>query len=415
MSDNGNGRHHPHWLKAYVNYTRASEAPTAFHFWTGVSTIAGALRRRVWIDEKYFQWTPNFYIVFVAPPGVATKSTTVRFGMQLLKKLKTIKFGPKSMTWQSLATSLEAAIETVKYPGIDGVEVKHVMSCLTIPISELGTFLKPDDGALMDVLIDLYDGQLETFDHATKTQGTTTVENPWLNVIGCTTPSWLKDNFPESMIGGGLTSRVIFVFGDTKRQFVAYPSRHIEEVSFEEEGKRLVDDLHIISTMCGRFRLSEEAIEWGEVWYKKHWTEPRPKHLASDRFGGYIARKQTHVHKLAMILSAAKRSTLIIEREDIEEADALITATEPDMLKVFESIGVVDEARHVKEIYTYVKSYGFISAPDLWRLCISIMSFQQFEIAIRAATEAGMLMSVNRDGKRGLICIDLHQKKEAGT
>ena len=34
------------------------------------------------------------------------------------------------------------------------------MSCLTIQVSELGTFLKIEDGALVDVLVDLWDGQL---------------------------------------------------------------------------------------------------------------------------------------------------------------------------------------------------------------------------------------------------------------
>ena len=34
------------WLKSYMAYTSPLEAPDDFHFWTGVSTIAGALRRR---------------------------------------------------------------------------------------------------------------------------------------------------------------------------------------------------------------------------------------------------------------------------------------------------------------------------------------------------------------------------------
>jgi hypothetical protein len=76
-------RHFKHWLKAYLDYTSASEAPDAFHFWTGVSTIAGALRRHVWVEQHIFQWIPNFYIIFVAPAGVATKSTTLNLGMGL--------------------------------------------------------------------------------------------------------------------------------------------------------------------------------------------------------------------------------------------------------------------------------------------------------------------------------------------
>ena len=66
------------WLKTYVAHMRFNEAPSSFHFWVGVGTIAGALRRKVWTDHLTYQYTPNFYIILVAPPGVATKSTAIQ-------------------------------------------------------------------------------------------------------------------------------------------------------------------------------------------------------------------------------------------------------------------------------------------------------------------------------------------------
>ena len=105
-----------HWLKAYMNFTRASESPDAFHFWTGVGTIAGALRRRVWLDMRHFQWTPNFYILLVGPPGVANKSTTVRIGSSLLSQVDGIHFGHQSMTWQSLTQTILRPRSSVGVP-----------------------------------------------------------------------------------------------------------------------------------------------------------------------------------------------------------------------------------------------------------------------------------------------------------
>src|SRR5690242_16848887 len=137
----GMARNFPNWLKAYSEWTRDSESPTPFHFWTGVSTVAGALRRRVWIDMKKFQWTPNFYIILVGPPGVAAKSTSISMGMSLLAKIKGVKFGPESMTWQKLARSLADAVEYMEYFRPDGQKDRIAMSCLTITVSELGTFL----------------------------------------------------------------------------------------------------------------------------------------------------------------------------------------------------------------------------------------------------------------------------------
>ena len=103
-------RNYPHWLKAYCTFTAASEAPLDFHFWTGVSTIAATLRRQVWRDELLYKWTPNFYIIFVGPPGIVTKSTTLNIGYSLLRKVPGIHFGPDSMTWHGLAKKFEDCI-----------------------------------------------------------------------------------------------------------------------------------------------------------------------------------------------------------------------------------------------------------------------------------------------------------------
>ena len=226
---------------------------------------------------RKFQWTPNFYIVLVGPPGIATKSTSVRTGMALLQKVEPkIKFGPQSMTWQALTDSLEAAIDHLQMQAEDGSDLFLPMSCLTIPVSELGTFLKIEDSVLVNVLVDMWDGQISTWGHRTKTQGEVEIKNPWLNVIGCTTPSWLKAHFPDNLVGGGLTSRVVFIFGDTKRKLIPYPDEVIHGPHYRDLERRLVEDLTDISHMSGEFIIDSEARTWGRDWYDRHWTEPRP-------------------------------------------------------------------------------------------------------------------------------------------
>lgn len=396
-------RNFANWLQGYIEYTKASESPTPFHFWTGVSTIAGALRRRVWIDERHFQWTPNFYIVLVGPPGVAAKSTSIRSGMKFLERLK-IPFGPQSMTWQALTKSMEEAITGVKYIDRDGIEQRVVMSCLTIPVSELGTFLRMDDTSMIDVIVDLWDGQQTTWSHKTKSSGNIEIQNPWINLIACTTPSWLQNNFPEHMIGGGLMSRVLFVYGEKKRQFVAYPSDTVHPREHRELEERLFLDLTEIASLCGEYELTAAAKEWGRKWYIDHWNN-RPIHMASDRYGGYIARKQTHIHKLAIVLAAAKRSKLLIEQADLEEAATLITSIEPDMQKVFQSVGVVDAARHMKEITSYVRAYGRIAVADLWKLVMNTIEYRAFQESIKSAIEGGLILGVR--GPDGKPCLQL--------
>ena len=383
------------WLKGYLEYTRYSESPDLFHFWTGVSTIAGALRRQVWIDERYFEWTPNFYIVLVGPPGIAAKSTSMRSGLDLLGQVPGIHFGPNSMTWQALTEALQGANELVPIGDEnDPLNQKFIpMSCITCPVSELGTFLRPDDGELVDVLVDLWDGQIGEWRRSTKTQGETKIVNPWINVIGCTTPAWLKANFPEVMVGGGLTSRIVFVYGDEKRHLVPYPSSLIAAEKFEEERQILIDDLREIAMMRGQYELTPEARALGSVWYEEHWTK-KPVHMASEKYQGYMARKQTHVHKLAMVVAAAQRSELFISEDDLATAFRFITGLEHDMAKVFESIGVANTGKMVSELVGLVRAYKQIPQKELWRLCMKSMSLRDFQETTDAAVRAGMLRIV---------------------
>jgi hypothetical protein len=351
---------------------------------------------------RKFQWTPNFYIILVGPPGIATKSTAMRSGLRLLERIDGIRFGPPSITWQKLADSLAASVEHMKWLDPDIGETYVPMSCLTIPISELGTFLKIDDSALIDVLVDLWDGQLTQWSHATKTSGTTDIRNPWLNIIGCTTPAWLKAHFPDHLIGGGLTSRIVFVFGDAKRALIPYPDEIIKRKEYFDLEANLIADLKDIALMSGPFELSVGARTWGHTWYTKHWNGSRPSHLTSDRYGGYIARKQTHIHKLAIILAASRSSRLMIEDSHLIEADQLLSLAEPSMIKVFESIGVVDEARHVNELLPFVKAHGFVTLDELWQKVMNLMNQRDFNEAIRAAHRGGLIRVVQQNGRDGI-------------
>ena len=422
-------RNFTNWLAAYAEHTSISEAPASFHFWTGVSVLAGALRRRVWIDQRIFQWTPNFYIVLVGPPGVATKSTTMKIGFRLLRQVPGIGFGPQSMTWQGLLNALDEhseqvldtsttrLIESGPHIGlpIDPVHARYLpMSCLTCDISELGTFLRPTNPDLTDFLIDMWDGQIGSWSRSLATKDNTHIENPWLNIIGCTTPSWLQNNFTESMIHGGLTSRCIFVWGDAKTQLISYPAEMAEDVEYSRREQALVEDLVEISQMLGPMTLSPEAITLGTQWYESHWSS-RPAHLTSERFSGYIARKQTHIHKLAMILSAAFGESKIITEEILNLAIMSVTGVERDMLLVFNSISDTPLAKHIDEILTIIRRNKSIRRRTLYRKCLRQMSELDFNQALRSALSAGYLTSHLAKGEQVFTAITKAQQHELET
>lgn len=380
-------RLHADWLKAYIEYAKFSEAPLRMHFWTGVSVIAGALRRKVWIDQAYFRWYPNFYICLVAPPGIVSKSTTAGIGMNLLRRVPGIKFGPDVVTWPSLVTKFAEAGEMFELNG-DYLP----MSAMTLESSEFGNLLNPQDKEMVDLLVSLWDGKQGTFQKATKHSGSDSIENPWINLIACTTPSWIAGNFPEYMIGGGFTSRTIFVYADAKAQYVAYPYLHVP-VDMESIADSLVHDLeHIAGSIAGEYRLTPEAVEYGEAWYKAHFSS-RPANLDDDRFGGYLARKQTHIHKLAMILAASRGDAMWIEVQDLVMAYTMVTDLEPDMSFVFSKIGKSDTSFYADKLVAFIHQQQSVPFQEAYRhVYTHFPSMRDFEDVLAGCVRAGFIL-----------------------
>ena len=195
---------------------------------------------------------------------------------------------------------------------------------------------------------------------------------------------------PEVMLGGGLISRIVFVYGAAKRHLAAYPGDLVDREKADALKATLVEDLNKIADLKGQYALDAEAKEWGNPWYKKLWEE-RPLHLASERFDAYVSRKQTHVHKLAMVLAAAQRDELVITMDDLQTANRFLTALEGDMQLVFQSIGVSDTSRYTQELLTFVRAYKRIDQRTLWRLCMTTMGPREFSEAIESAVRAGYL------------------------
>lgn len=237
------------------------------------------------------------------------------------------------MTWQALIQRFVEVLvcwhadgEDICGPGLD-------MSCLTIAASELGTFFNPQDREMVDVLVDLWDGRRGRFERTTLSSGTKIARNPWLNLIACTTPRWISEHLSAHFTGGGFSSRSVFVYAETKRRLVAYPFLEMgdREVSLRAD---LLHDLKRVASLYGAFKLTDEALDFGKAIYEADYKKP-PTALTNEQLLGYLARKQTHYHKLAMVLAAAESDSLVIERRHLESAVTSLESIEADMPKVF--------------------------------------------------------------------------------
>jgi hypothetical protein len=378
-------RNYDDLFPAFLEYASVVESPRLMHFWAFVGAVAGCLRRKVWIDMKRFCWTPNFFIIFVAPPGIVSKSTTADISMDLLRQVPGIKFGPDVVTWPALVSAFAAAGESFQFG-----EDWHPMSPITLVASELGNLINPQDRDMVNLYINLWDGR-KALEKVTKMSGNDTVEAPWINMLGCTTPHWIADNMPPAVVGGGFTSRCVFVYADKKEKLVAY----VDEMARPDDAalrSSIIHDLeHIAVNLCGPYTLTAEARAWGREWYERLWAA-RSGGLDDDRLDGYVARKQTHMHKLAMVMAAAKRDELVIEAEDLQLADLMLVSTEKDLDKVFSRIGRSEDSLQTERFIAYVKKKGTCDYSEAYQNIHTYFSdFRDFEGILTGAIRAGLI------------------------
>lgn len=374
------------WLDTYLRYTEGTETPKLIHFWTGVVTLAGVMRRRVWIDMRRFVWYPNFYVIIVAPPGVISKTTTMDLGVNLLKEVPGINFGPDVVTWQALVTRFSQINEMFQY-GEDFIP----MSAMTLASGELGNLINFADRDMLNAYIALWDARAK-FDKETKTSGSDAISAPWINMIGCTTPHWIAENVPQAAVGGGFTSRCIFVYAEEKIAFVPYPDEVVVDAEQERMRENLIADLNYIAlNLTGPFTITEAGRVWGREWYKKLWQEAKQS-ASADQIDGFIARKQTHVHKLAMVLSVSGGDSLVIDEAHLRLAEMMVSATEKDLPKVFARIGRSEESLHAERLLDVIRRYSPIQYESAFRAVYAqFPNFKDFASVLEGLIRSGQV------------------------
>lgn len=376
------------FLSLYMQYVSNSEAPDHIHFWCAVGAVSGALGRRCWMDLGNFDFTPNMYIVLVAPPGVVAKSTTISTAVSLLREVDGIRFGPDIATPQAL---LDYFTEAADFFEIDGKIHRH--ASLFVESSEFGNLFRNKEDVLSNLLISLWDGKRGIFQKSTRSHGKQNIENPLLTILGATTPSWISHHISEQMLSGGFISRCVFPYASKKQRLIAYPQGSSPEVARVREAFRtkLISQLKEIRAMSGPFRMSKSAQAFGEAWYEDHFARP-PLNYDSVRFSGYRERKQVHAHKLAMCLSAGESSSMVIEENHLRLALTMLDAMELDFGSIFTSVGQTSASRHVNVLIHYVHLRGHVKLSEAYGVVHKYFpSAALFGDVLRGCIDAGYL------------------------
>ena len=310
-----------HWLLSLREYVEDTESPRHFWNWSGISTIASTLQRKVWVNFGMERIFPNLYILLVAKPGESRKGAPLKFSKDILTEMD-IPIFADSPTRRALTKAMAKLGETQFFTN-PLTKTPEVHCSISLISKELSSFLAQDAKAMIEFLTDGYDSH-DRWDHETAGKGKDILNGVCINCFLATTPTWMAYNLPEEAIGGGWASRLVLLHGEGKYKWVTLPPPPNKELY-----KKLKQDLKSIKFLTGEFVWGDGAYEVFDSWYGG--VEEKIRKTKDERLHPYIHRMHIMILKVAMTLHVAQEDKLILLPDDIGQAidlleDVLISA-----------------------------------------------------------------------------------------
>lgn len=342
------------WLRDYVEFTRTMEAPTPFHFAVGLALLGASLRRRVWVNQGFYQIWPAMQLLLVGPSGKVKKSTAASFGVSLAMTLDNPLFNVLPDEGSGEALKTELAQLTKKTGEASGL----------LYVSELATFLGKQEYNvnLVQTLTDLFDSR-QSKRRRTQARGNERMENIALSFVGCSNEDWLGDALPHSAFGGGFFGRMlVFYQPNTDRHF----SRPIPPDADAKE--QLVEGLAKVRFVSGEAILTPDADrEFDRIYtrIKKEWPD-------DERLVPFWERYGDHVLRLGMLIAVSRDPNqtegVSVKKSDIVAGDAVVKWIIKYLPGVYESIGTTQYGRdHARIFQIILRSGGAMEETKLSR------------------------------------------------
>lgn len=374
-------RHLDDWLENYLYLTRLLESPLQYNLWSGIAAISSALRRKCFINWGLRGYTyPNFYIALVGPPG-GRKGTAMKIAKKMVENLE-VPIGSDALG-SSQALYNEMVEAQAEYLNTAGKTFTH--KSLSIWSEEFQVFLSGKDPMIVPALTDLFDCA-DKWKYSSLKRGAEDLSNCWLTIIGAITPQLLQDLLTREAVGGGLSSRIIFVVGYGAVRRIAFPLLSEEEYKLMQQ---LEEDLAQIALLTGPFKLADSFIEPYATWYEGVAPKEGPK---NEHLLGYDARRALHVSKLSMIISASESGDMSITGRHFEKALAILEETEAEMPNAFYGVTNSIHSEQFTDLVRYMEVHESCSFKELlWEFQLK-MPVQDLERHLASMTQSGKVI-----------------------
>ena len=289
------------------------------------------------------------YIWLIGPPGAG--KTVLSSVIQDLwygvgKGPEAINVAPNSASAQSFVDALRLGDKRVVKPHL--FDKPYQYNSISAAVNELGVLINSYDNEIIQFLTDLYDGKRYS-ERKRVSKLDFIIERPVVNMVGCTTPSWLGEQLPEAAWTQGLMSRVVMIFSGIAGRPPLFGSVESDKALFD----KLQEDLREISDMFGEIKFSAEAAAAITKWYEAG-GPPRPEH---PKLESYNNRRTAHLLKLCQVAVAATTNIPVITLDHYQTALMWMLDAEAHMPDIFKSMSHGGTEQVTKELWFFCYNY----------------------------------------------------------
>ena len=343
------------FLHRYLELNEGTEIPDLFALWCGISVLSAVLKRNVVLDMGVYKVFPNLYTVLVAGSGRCRKSTAIGIAESILYSMK------NRPTIVAQKVTPEGLIDVLKREKIEtGGGTLKKKSVGFVIADELSTFLnkKTYELGLAPLLIQFFDCK-DHFEYVTRGKGTEKIRRSCLGLLSGSTVDWIRNAIPEEAIGGGLTSRMIFVY-------VEKPAPPVAITYFDEDKdrlqKELIQEVEEIAKVKGKMIVTPDGLRLFKRIYDDFYN--KSPFYDDHILAGYAARRNVHLLKLALILAASEKLDKI-ESRHIDTAEAALIRIEGSLDRVMGLIVMSEKGSMTEVVYKRIASTNMISRSAL--------------------------------------------------
>ena len=288
-----------------LRYTKESESPRKYYYWSTLAAIAAIVKSNVYLDKFYYKLYPNIYVLLVGRSGLR-KGPPVNLAKNLVSTVNNTRIFAGRISIQGMISSLSKA-ETKKEGGPPQTDASGALFA-----SEFASFIIQDASALT-ILTDLYDGHYNPeWSYMLRNSPTEKLKSPCLTMLGASNENHIKDAIPTNAVGGGFIARTFIIYSNKKSGINSLTDRPADSIPLHMLTSRLAE----ISKVKGEFLWSQKGKDLYNAWYTKY----QELEQMEDDTTGTMERLHDHILKAAMLISLSRKLDRVLEYEDIEEA-----------------------------------------------------------------------------------------------